>query len=387
MAGLTGAARALIAGAELVMGGERHVALARALIRGEAWPWPRPIGAAIALLEPWRGRPVVALASGDPFWYGVGTMLLRAVPADEVVVLPGPSALSLACARLGWAVQDTAVVSLCGRPLERLAPLLRSGRRILALSADATTPAAVAAYLCARGFGPSRLHVLEALGGPRERLRAAVAEAWDLGGIAALNLLAIEVAAGPDAVVLPLGGGLPDALFEHDGQLSKRGIRAITLSTLAPRGGELLWDVGCGSGSVGIEWLLRDPANRAIGIEIRADRAARAARNATALGVPHLEIVTGAAPAVLADLPAPDAVFVGGGVSAELLDVCWRALKPGGRIVVNGVTIETDALLIDALDRYGGTLDRITIARLDRIGGLRTLRPALPVTQWSATRP
>ena len=385
--GLSAAARALISGAELVVGGARHLALADGLIRGEKLPWPTPLAQAFPTICARRGSPVAVLASGDPFCYGVGSKLLRHVPAEETLCLPAPSAFSLACARLGWPLQDTATISFCGRPIEPIAPLLQPGARILALSADAATPAALAAYLRGRGFGPSTLHLLEALGGPRERSRRATAERFDLDAVDALNLVAIEVTAGPGAQVIPLAAGLPDEAFEHDGQITKREIRAVTLSTLGPRQGELLWDIGCGSGSIAIEWMLRHPANRAVAIDGNPERAARAARNAASLGVPALQVVTGAAPDCLAGLPAPDAVFIGGGAQDDgMLDTAWAALNPGGRIVANGVTVETEAVLIAARERHGGTLTRLSVERLDRIGTMHGYRPAMTVTQWAVVK-
>lgn len=385
--GLTAAARALISGAELVVGGARHLALADGLIRGERLAWPTPIGAAIPTICARRGSPVAVLASGDPFCYGIGPKLLRHIPAEETLCLPAPSAFSLACARLGWSLPDAGTITFCGRPIEPIAPLLQPGARILALSADAATPAAVAAFLRERGFGPSRVHVLEALGGPRERVRVTTADRLDFE-VDALNLLAIEVVAGPDARVIPLASGLADDAFEHDGQITKREIRAVTLSSLAPRRGELLWDVGCGSGSIGIEWMLRHPANRAVAIDANAERAARTARNAASLGVPGLEVVTGAAPEALAGLPLPDAVFIGGGAQDDgVLDTAWQALRPGGRLVVNGVTVETEAALISGRARLGGTLTRLSVERLDRIGTLHGFRPAMTVTQWAVVKP
>lgn len=385
--GLTAAARALISGAELVVGGARHLALADGLIRGERMAWPTPLADAIPKICARRGSPVAVLASGDPFCYGVGTKLLRYVPAEETLCLPAPSAFSLACARLGWSLQDAATITFCGRPIEPLAPLLQPGARILALSADATTPSSVAAFLRGRGFAQSVLHVLEALGGPRERVRQTTAGEFDFE-VDALNMLAIEVVAGPDAQVIPLASGLPDDAFEHDGQITKREIRAVTLSSLAPRQGELLWDIGCGSGSIAIEWMLRHPANRAIAIDENDSRAARAARNAASLGVPALQVVTGTAPAALAGLPQPDAVFVGGGAQEPgLLESAWSALKPGGRIVVNGVTVETEVVLIAARERWGGSLTRLSVERLDRLGSMHGFRPAMTVTQWTAVKP
>ena len=385
--GMTPTARALLGAAEVVYGGARHLSLARGLITGAAREWPSPLGAAFPDLLDLRPRPVAVLASGDPYCYGIGARLAHLVPAEETLAVPAPSAFSLACARLGWSLPDTATVSLCGRKLATLIPHLQPGARVLVLSADGETPGAVADLLRARGFGGSVLHVMEALGGPRERVRHFLAADWLPGAIDPLNLLAIEVAAGEDALVLPLASGLPDDAFENDGQLTKQEIRAVTLSALAPRLGELLWDVGAGSGSISIEWLLRHPANRAIAIERRAERAARAARNAAALGVPRLSVVEGAAPDALADLPRPDAAFIGGGVERPgVLETVWEALRPGGRIVVNAVTIQSEAVLFGACQRRGGTLRRLSVERLDALGSMHAFRPAMTVTQWAASK-
>lgn len=384
--GLAPAARTLLSAATAVYGGKRHLDLAAPLIRGEAHPWPSPLTDALPDILARRGEPVAVLASGDPYLYGVGTLLTRHVPADEITALPAPSTFSLACARLGWSLADTATLTCCGRPVEGIAPHLQPGRRLLVLSADETTPAALADYLSERGFGASHMIVLEALGGASERIRETAAEAFGLNDIHPLNLVAVETVAGPDAIVLPLATGLDDALFEHDGQLTKREVRAVTLSALAPRIGERLWDIGCGSGSVAIEWLLRHPANTAIGIERAPDRAARAARNAAHLGVPRLKIVEAEAPAGLAGLARPDAVFIGGGGREGTIETAWDALAEGGRMVVNSVTLETDAALTAAHGRHGGTLTRISIERLDRIGGLHGFRPAMTVTQWTAMK-
>ncbi len=386
--GLRPAARPLLGEAALVVGGARHLALAESLIRGERMAWPSPIAGAIGPILARRNQPVVVLASGDPFCDGVGTMLAKAVPIDEILCLPAPSAFSLACARLGWAMRQTATISFCGRPMAPLAPLLQPGRKILALSADATTPALLARYLAERGFGPSRLHILEALGGPQERIRVTTAAHFSLADCHKLNLVAIEVAAGADARIIPLATGLPDALFEHDGQITKREIRAATLSALAPLAGECLWDIGCGSGSVAIEWMLRHPDNTAHGIEADPARAARIARNALQLGVPGLNVVHGHAPEAFDGLPAPDAVFIGGGAHRpEVIEMAWAALRSGGRMVANAVVIETEAVLFAAREKFGGTLTRLSVERLDHIGGLHGFRPAMTVTQWSAVKP
>jgi precorrin-6Y C5,15-methyltransferase (decarboxylating) len=385
--GLSAPARARLEAAEVVYGGARHLALAAPLIRGEARPWPHPIADAFPMLLALRPRPVAVLASGDPYCYGIGATLARWVPAEEMLCLPAPSAFSLACARLGWSLPEVTTHSLCGRPLATLIPLLQPGARLLVLSADAATPAGVASLLRARGFGGSRLHVLEALGGPRERVRSLRAADRLPDEIDPLNLLALELEAGPEAAVLPLVPGLPDDAFAHDGQLTKQEVRAVTLAALAPRQGELLWDVGCGSGSIGIEWLLRHPANQAVAIEQSAERAARAARNAEALGVPRLRVVEGAAPSALAGLPPPDAVFIGGGAQRPgVIETAWEALRPGGRLVVNAVAVETEAVLFGACRRLGGTLRRIAVERLDALGTLHAFRPAMTVTQWVARK-
>ncbi len=382
------AARQAVAQAAVVYGGRRHLRLLESLIRGRAAPWPSPIRDAIPEIAALKGSPVAVLASGDPFHYGIGPVLAERVAADEMAVFPAPSSIALAAGRLGWAVQDTGIVSLCGPPPETLLPHLQPGRRVFVLSADGTTPQAVARMLTGRGFGASRMTVLEALGGPDERIRECRAGAFDLTDVARLNLMAIAVEATPDAQVVPAGAGLADSLFETDGMLTKREVRAVTLSSLAPQAGELLWDIGTGSGSVAIEWLLAHPANRAVGIERRADRAALARKNAAALGVPRLDVVVGEAPGALDGLPAPDAVFVGGGIATDgLLGAAWRALPPGGRLVANGVTLEGDLVLGAFAKETGAALTRLSVERLDRIGGLHGFRPAMTVTQLQAVKP
>lgn len=389
VSGLSSVARQLIASAELVVGGQRHLGLARELIGGRMLAWPRPIVDAVPEIVGHRGRPVVVLASGDPFHYGVGDMLLRAIPAAETLCLPQPSSFSLAAARMGWSLQHVITVSLHGRPLEGIVRHLHSGARLLALSWDGETPDRLARLLVARGMGESTITVLEALGGPNENLRTTTAAGFDLVDVAALNIMALEIVASIQATPIGLAAGLDDALFEHDGQLTKRAIRAVTLSSLAPLPGELLWDVGLGAGSVAIEWLLCNPSMRAIGIEAQADRAARAARNATALGTPDLHIVQGMAPAAFANLPQPDAIFVGGGLSdPDVLDAAWSALKRGGRIVANAVSLQSEARLIECFRSRGGEITRLDVARAGRAGAgdVFVWRPATPVTQWRARK-
>ncbi len=379
------AARAAVARAELVVGGRRHLGLAADAIRAETLPWPSPMEAAFPAVLARRGRPTCVLASGDPFCFGVGSLLAGKLPVGEWTCHPAPSAFALARARLGWAVADTAELSACGRPVDAIVPVLQPGARLLVLSATADTPAAIAALLRADGLGASRLTVLEAMGGPAERIRAAAADGFALADIHPLNTVAIEVVG---AVRHHLATGLPDDLYEHDGQLTRREIRAVTLSALAPRRAERLWDVGGGAGSIGIEWMLRHPANSAIAIEPDPVRTARIARNAAARGVPALQIVQGGAPDALAGLPKPDAVFLGGGAHRPgVIDAAWSALPPDGRLVANAVTVETEIVLLAAQARLGGTLLRLSLARLDSVGPMHAFRPAMTVTQWAAVKP
>jgi precorrin-6B C5,15-methyltransferase / cobalt-precorrin-6B C5,C15-methyltransferase len=386
IAGLTPAARKSLAQAHLVVGGARHLALAGPL-SAETMTWPSPLADAIPEILARRGSPVCVLASGDPFFYGVGTLLGAHVGPQEMQCFPAPSAFSLAAARLNWSLQDCCLTSLHGRGFERIIPALQPGAKILCLSWDETTPPRLAKLLCERALGQSRIVVMEAMGGPRERTRASTAKAFRMEGVDPLNLVALEIAATAQSRILPVANGLADSWFETDGQLTKREVRAVTLSSLAPRRGELLWDVGAGSGSIAIEWLLSDPANRAIAIEARADRASLIRRNAENLGVPHIEIIAGRAPEAFATLPRPQAIFVGGGASeATLLDAAYAALPPGGRLVVNAVTLEAEAELIRRFKAQGGELTRIEIARADSLGSFHAWRPALPATQWSVTK-
>ncbi|MBZ9732434.1 precorrin-6y C5,15-methyltransferase (decarboxylating) subunit CbiE [Mesorhizobium sp. CA18] len=388
VAGLGDEAKQRIAQADVVFGGRRHLALVSSLANGETRSWPTPFDAEMRDVLALAGKDVCVLASGDPFFHGVGVTLARKVEPEQMLVLPAPSSLSLAASRLGWALQDVETISLHGHSIDLIRPLLHPGARILALTSDGDAPAAIAALLDELGFGPSRFTVLEALGGPDEMRRAARADAFDLKNINSLNVLALEIESTPDARILPLTVGLADHLFEHDGQITKREIRAITLSALAPRRGELLWDIGAGSGSIGIEWMLAHSSLRAIAIEANAERAARIARNAAHCGVPGLVVIEGAAPKALAKLETPDAIFIGGGGSdAGVLEQAIKALRPGGRLVANAVTLEMEALLLDQHNRRGGDLTRIALSRAAPVGSMQAWRPAMPITQWSWVKP
>jgi precorrin-6Y C5,15-methyltransferase (decarboxylating) len=385
--GLSPVARRLVEEAAVVFGGARHLALAASIVNGERVVWPSPIEAAFPRIAALRGRPVVVLASGDPFHFGIGKQLAAIIPPEEFVCLPQPSAFSLAAAQLGWALQDVRTVSLHGRALASVVRHLQPGARVLALSWDGSTPGKLAQLLHDRGLGDTRMTILENMGGGGQRVQQVTAKAGVAGDVAALNTIALEVVAGPGGRISTLAPGRDDASFENDGQLTKREVRAITIAALEPRHGELLWDIGLGAGSIAIEWLLCDPSLGAIGIEENAARADIAARNAASLGTPELQIVHGRAPDVLQGLPAPDAVFIGGGLGDGALDPAWAALKPGGRIVANAVTLEAENALLIAFQQLGGELSRIDVARADKLGGLHAWRPAFPITQWRAVKP
>jgi precorrin-6Y C5,15-methyltransferase (decarboxylating) len=382
---LSSAARALIDDATAIFGGARHLALIGPTKAAQR-AWPTPFSLGVAQLMERRGAPTVVLASGDPFFYGVGATLAEKIAPEEIFCLPAPSTFALVAARLAWSQQDCAHLSLHGRAFERVTPHLQPGRRLIALSWDETTPARLATHLAARGFGRSVVHVLENLGGPRERTRSAAAAEFALEDVSPLNAVAVALVADRDARVIPLTPGLPDEWFEHDGQLTKRDVRAVTLSALAPRKGERLWDIGAGAGSIAIEWMLTDPANRAVAIERDETRAARIARNAATLGVPDLEILRGAAPAALEGLEKPDAIFVGGG-GYDAIESAWAALPGGGRIVANAVTLETQALLFEAFAARGGDLVEVRIAKARGVGRFHALDPAMSVLQWRGQKP
>jgi precorrin-6Y C5,15-methyltransferase (decarboxylating) len=385
--GLSLAARTRLAQARLVVGGSRHIALAGP-IEAETMSWPSPLTEALPRILARRGEAVCVLASGDPFFYGIGALLAAAIPPEEFVCFPAPSSFSLAAARLGWSLQDCRLISLHGRDLRRIIAHLQPRAKIIALAWDDTTPGLVAELLCGIGCSGTTIHVLEAMGGPRERRRQAIAEGFDLKGIDALNIIALDVVTDRYAKLLSLAPGLPDKWFEHDGQITKREVRAMTLAALRPFRGAHLWDVGAGSGSVSIEWSLLDPANRATAIEAHPERAARIAHNAGLFGVPDVAIVQGRAPEALVDLRAPDAVFIGGGANQTgLIETALDALGPGGRLVVNAVTIETQARLIDLYRQLGGELTNIAISQADPVGRFHGWRPAMPVTQWSISKP
>ncbi|NMZ14190.1 precorrin-6y C5,15-methyltransferase (decarboxylating) subunit CbiE [Pseudomonas proteolytica] len=384
--GLGRNARHALLRASRIIGGQRQLDLLPVCIRAERELWPSPFSLAPLLAR--RFEPICVLASGDPMFYGVGASLARQVAADELLILPAPSSVSLAAARLGWPLQDVVTLSVVARPVAALNAHLASGVRLLVLSNDGQSPAAIAAMLRSSGFGPSRLSVFEHLGGSAERRIDGNAESWQDPPIAALNLIAIDCLADANTPRLSRLAGLPDAAFKHDGQLTKRDVRAMTLARLAPAPGELLWDVGAGSGSIGIEWMRAHPSCRALAIEADAGRQQLIEHNRDALGVPGLHLIRGSAPQALAGLEAPDAIFIGGGVTRDgVLDTCWQHLRPGGRLVANAVTLQSEMTLMNWRAQHGGELTRIHVAQAQPLGEFDTWRQALPITLLEVIKP
>lgn len=385
--GLAPRAQAAIRAAEVLMGSTRQLGLIPES-SAKRVPWPSPMLPALpALFDEHSGRRVCVLASGDPMFHGIGVTLGRVLGPERLRVIAHPSSVSLACARLGWPLHETSTVSLVNRGVSTLAASLVDGQRLLVLANDEHSPVAVAQLLTEHGFGDSTLVVLEQLGGPAEHVVDGRAGSWDRPPGDPLNVIALELRATAGALRLTRTPGLSDAAYRGDGQMTKHEVRALTLSALAPASGELLWDVGGGSGTIGIEWMRTDPRCRAVAFEREDARVAQIVDNATQLGTPTLRVL-GAAPAAFGDeTSVPDAIFVGGGVTQDgMLDACWARLRPGGRMVVNAVTAESEALVLQWHARLGGDLHKFQIYRGEPLGGFTAWRPQLPVAQWSVTK-
>jgi precorrin-6B C5,15-methyltransferase / cobalt-precorrin-6B C5,C15-methyltransferase len=381
--GLSAIALSLVDQAEVIVGGDRHLAMLSADDQREKLVWESPISASVEEIIKRRGQSICVLASGDPMCYGIGVTLTRQIPISEITIIPAASSFSLACARLGWSLTEVETLSLCSRPPSLLQSYIYPGARLLILSEGKDTPAIVAEILTNRDYGGSEITVLEHMGGIHERIVEGTAASWSETELAALNAIAVHCIADAGVVPLPRLPGLPDNAYHHDGQLTKREVRAITLAALAPTPGELLWDVGAGCGSISIEWMRNHPRCRAIAIEQNSSRLRYIADNAAALGTPNLQIIEGFAPHILKDLPTPDAIFIGGGVTAEkLFDICWSTLRPGGRLVANVVTVEGEQTLFQWHEKVGGNFTRIAIQRAEPIGKFLGWRAMAPVTQW-----
>ncbi|MDV6013728.1 precorrin-6y C5,15-methyltransferase (decarboxylating) subunit CbiE [Haloechinothrix sp. LS1_15] len=386
--GLAEQARASIMEAEVLFGSARQLDLIPDEVSATRVTWPSPLLPALdGLLAEHAGRRRCVLASGDPLLSGIGTTLVRRYGTASVRVLPTVSSATLARARLGWSFEETEVVSSVARSVHRVSRALAPGRRVLVLSADAATPAEIARVLTDRGYGSSAVTVLENLGGSDERRLHGTARDWPHPPGAALNVVAIECHADQDAPLYGIAACLPDDAFEHDGQLTKRDLRASALARLAPVPGQLLADIGAGAGSVAIEWCRAHPANRALAIERDPVRAERITRNATHLGVPDVRVITGRAPQDVPGDERPDAIFLGGGVSAPgMVETCLRWLAPGGRLVAHGVTVESEAVLVEAYRIHGGELTRISVEHATALGGYTGWQPARTVTQYHLRR-
>jgi precorrin-6Y C5,15-methyltransferase (decarboxylating) len=385
--GLAPGLRRTIDEAELIVGGARHLEMLTHA-RARTITWATPLSQTVDEILRWRGRSVVVLATGDPMHFGIGVTLARRVGLEEMRIHPGVSAFSLAASLLGWSLSEVECLTLHGRPIRLLAGLVSPGRRLLVLSHDGSTPAAVAGFLTGLGFGQSRMVVLEHMGGSKEARIEGVVNAWEQERVADLNTIAIECVAGPDEKSLPLASGIEDSRFRHDGKITKREVRAATIALLSPRPGQLLWDVGAGSGSIAIEWLRQHVTMRAFAIESRPERVLAIRDNMLSMGIARLNLVEGMAPGAFKDLPQPDAIFLGGGLSdSGLIGAAWAALAPGGRIVANAVTAEGEAALLEARRGLGGAMTRIAVTRLSEVGALHGWKPLMPVTQWSARKP
>ncbi len=385
MSGLAPATRAVVEAAEVIIGGERHHDLSADLV-ADRIAWPSPFNVLIDILRDLKGRRVVVLATGDPLWFSAGARIGRAIDPAEIIYHPQVGAFQLASVRMGWSMADLETLTVHGRPVEQMIAFIQPDARLLILTTGAETPAQIAKFLTERGFGQSKMTVLASMGAKDEARFDGIAETWS-HTVPAFNTLAVDCIAAPDAALLPRVPGLADDMFTHDGTMTKQEVRAATLAKLMPMRGALLWDIGTGCGSVAVEWMRGARYARAIGIEPRADRRALAAANALALGVPKLVLIDGTVPDALQGLEAPDAVFIGGGLSEPVFDAAWAALRPLGRLVANAVTLESEAVLIQLHAKHGGQLVKIQISRAEPIGGPNTglsgWKPLMPVTQWS----
>lgn len=378
--GLSDASRKALIDAEVIFGGPRHLDLVEAGAKGRPWPVPFSIAPVLEL----RGSKVAVLASGDPFWHGAGGSLARHLEVGEWVSHPAPSTFALAANHLAWKLEEVLCLGLHAAPYTRLRPLLGYGTKVICTLRDGAAAAELAEWLLTQGFGTSNLTVLECLGGPHQRVRESDAHSFALQDIQTPVAVAIETAGSKG---LPQASGLADELFASDGQITKRPVRALTLSALAPRAGELLWDIGGGSGSISVEWCLAAAGARAITFEPRQERLENITANAVAFGIEHrMQPVLGKAPAVLDGHPLPDCVFIGGGGSQALLDHLWEILPEGARLIANGVTLETETLLMRAHAQRGGHLLKAEIAEAGSLGTMRGWARARPVIQWSITR-
>ena len=384
MDGLSPLTREVVASAEVIIGGDRHYSLA-GVAGAERVPWPKPFDAMIDRIRSYKGQRVVVLVTGDPLWYSAGARIGRTIDPAEITYHPNLSAFQLAAVRMGWSMADVETLTVHGRPVEQMIAFIQPGLRLLVLTTGSETPSRIAEFLTDRGYGQSPMTVFSSMGGPREERFDGLASEWDRT-VPSFNTLAVECVAAPDAALQPRVPGLSDDLFVHDGTMTKREVRAVTLARLMPMRGALLWDIGCGCGSVAIEWLRATRHGQAVGIEPRRDRRVMAAQNALALGTPGLELIDGQAPEALAGLERPDAVFIGGGLSSEIVEASLEALRPLGRLACNAVTLETEGELLRLQRDLGGELVRLQVSRAAPVGTRLGWHPQMAVTQWSVVK-
>jgi precorrin-6B C5,15-methyltransferase / cobalt-precorrin-6B C5,C15-methyltransferase len=385
--GLSNRARLAIKSTDVIVGAKRLLAYLPKT-KAEIHDWPQPFSAVVEQIKPLAGRNTVILATGDPMNFGVTRKLLEFIPFEEMNIIPQVSAFSLAAARMGWSLPDCDCFTIHGRPAANVETFIQPNARLIVLTEDGTSVAEVCRRLIARGFGDSTITVLENMGGDAERISNFTANTNPNLDWSPLNVVAVHCIAGPQAKIFPRVAGLPDEAFIHDGQLTKREVRAATLAALAPAPDQVLWDIGAGCGSVSIEWMRSTRGCEAFAIEHNEDRLKMIATNADQLGTPRLNVIAGKAPEVLDGLRAPDAVFIGGGVGNDgVFDKAWQTLNSGGRMVCNVVTIEGEMHLYDLQEKYGGELVRMDVSTLAYVGPYRAMKPRMSVVQWRVTKP
>lgn len=386
IAGLSKDALSALAKVDVIIGGKRHHALTKEIV-AERINWPSPFDAMVEIIENYKGKSVAVLVTGDPLWYSAGTSFCREFSSEEMKIYPQVSAFQWASVRMGWGIADCDTLTIHGRATENVIPYVAPNVQLLILTKNKASPKAVADLLTERGFGKSELTVLAHLGGSQEKRFDGIAEDW-AHDVPDFHTLAVKCIAGKGAKYYGRTGGLPDEAFEHDGQLTKRVIRSVSISQLRPFQNALLWDVGAGCGSVGIEWMRAARGAKAVAIEANEERSAMISKNAILLGTPSLQQIEGTAPAALLDLPMPDAIFIGGGITSDkLFDVAWKSLRDGGRLVANAVTLESESKLVSLHANYGGSLDRISVSEAVGIGRFNAMKPAMSVMQWAVTKP
>ena len=379
--GLRSSTKFILESAEILIGGERHHNLTSEL-NVERIYWPKPFNLMYEKIKSYRGKKVVILVTGDPLWFSVGVKIGSLFDSTELTYHPHISAFQNAAVRMNWPLEDVETTTVHGRPLERIIPFFQPNQKLLVLTSGSETPKQVAELLTSKGFGNSKLTVLSSMGGEDEQLFSGEAKNWN-ESVPSFNTLAIECVSSIKASFQTRLPGLPDHIFQSDGTMTKQEVRAITVAKLKPVGNALLWDVGCGCGTVAIEWMRAAPSSRAIGIDARLDRCELTSINALNLGVPDLRVIQGNVPSALRELDPPNAIFIGGGFTKETFDLCWAELKSMGRLVVNAVTLESEALLLNLYKNYGGELTKISINRVESIGNSAVWKPFKPITQWS----